>query len=122
MGGVKYDMGKPSMALLSHDALLDVARVLDFGKAKYDADNWRKGMEWRRLISAAMRHLGAFNNGEDLDPESGLPHLAHAACCIMFLQEYQIRGVGTDDRYKQRNTVQEADGLLREDDYPGQCD
>jgi hypothetical protein len=88
------------MDLLSHTALLGTARVLSFGAQKYSSDNWRGGMEWRRLIGAAYRHLGAFQDGENLDPETGECHLHHLACCVMFLQEFYELGLGTDDRYK----------------------
>ena len=64
------------------------------------AHNWRLGFDWSRVVSAAYRHLMAFNKGEDLDPESGLPHIDHLACCVMFLSEFQKTAVGNDDRYK----------------------
>lgn len=98
--GVKHDSGKPRMDLLSEVAIEGLASVLAFGATKYSADNWRGGMAWRRCIAAAMRHLFAFSRGEDTDPESGLPHLDHALCCLMFLSEYQKRALGTDDRWK----------------------
>lgn len=101
MSGTKHDGNKPRPELLSPDALLAIAEVLAFGAKKYDAHNWRKGFEWSRLLGAAQRHLLAFQAGEDKDPESGLPHLAHLGCCVMFLIEHQTRGLGTDDRYKQ---------------------
>jgi hypothetical protein len=47
-----------------------------------------------------LRHVFAFARGEDIDPDSGLPHLDHAACCILFLSSYQKTGTGNDDRYK----------------------
>ena len=53
-----------------------------------------------RPLAAAMRHIMAFNDGEDKDPESGLSHLAHAACCIMFLLEFEKTHPELDDRYK----------------------
>ena len=98
--GVKHDTGKPRMELLSRHALEAEARVLAFGAQKYDADNWRKGMAWRRLVGAAFRHLAAFADGEDVDPETGLSHLAHLRCCAGFLIEYQTFGLGVDDRHK----------------------
>ena len=67
---------------------------------KYAEHNWRKGFVWSRPLSAAMRHITAFNAGEDKDPESGLSHLAHAACCIMFLLEFEKTHKELDDRYK----------------------
>lgn len=97
---VKFDHGKTRHELLSDPALEGLARVLTFGATKYADDNWRKGMSWRRLIGALRRHVAAFSVGQDLDPESGLPHIDHALCCLMFLSEYQKTRTGTDDRYK----------------------
>lgn len=99
--GVKYDQDKPPMALLDPEFLEEVARVLGFGAAKYAADNWRNGISYRRLISAAYRHLGAISRGEDIDPESGLPHTGHLACCNMFLSHMIRKRPDLDDRYKE---------------------
>lgn len=98
--GLKNDMGKTELALLPFEAVEEVGKVLTFGALKYEAHNWRKGMAWSRMLSAALRHIFAFARGEDLDPESGLSHLAHAACCILFLLSYTLNGGGHDDRYK----------------------
>src|SRR5690242_5680247 len=54
------------------------ARVYAFGAHKYADHNWRKGYEWSKSYAAAMRHLTAWWDGEDVDPESGLSHLGHA--------------------------------------------
>lgn len=99
-GAVKFDQQKPRMDLLPMDALLEVSKVLTFGAKKYAAHNWCAGMPWGRLLAAALRHIGAFMLGENKDPETGLSHLAHAACCILFLLAYEQRSAGTDDRYK----------------------
>ena len=106
IGGTKYDTNKkekPSLALLPTQPLMEIARVLDFGKEKYAAHNWRNGIAQERLHSAALRHILASNEGQNLDSESGLLHLAHAACCILFLLEQQLRTETYkefDDRYK----------------------
>lgn len=100
----KFDDNKPPLDLIPYSALELEARVLAFGAKKYDAHNWRQGMDWSRLIGAALRHVNAFNAGEDLDPESGLSHLGHARCCLGFLIEYQKKGLGTDDRYNKDKT------------------
>lgn len=97
-GGVKFDDGKPRWDLLPMDALNDVAAVLQYGAKKYAARNWEKGMHWGRLQAAALRHLAAWSIGQDEDIESGLPHLAHAACCVLMLLAMEQRGIGTDDR------------------------
>ena len=98
--GVKFDGGKPRMDLLDPDFLAHVAQVLTFGAQKYDAHNWRKGINTSRLIAASYRHLGAINNGEDVDPESGLPHSAHLGCCVMFLDWMLANRKDLDDRWK----------------------
>jgi hypothetical protein len=97
--GSKYDSEKAPMALLDRSWLEETAKVLGFGARKYAAHNWRGGIEYSRLVSAALRHLHAFNDGEDIDPESGLSHLAHASCCLMFLANMKATRPDLDDRY-----------------------
>ena len=97
---LKFDTDKLPLNLLSTEAMNQTAAVLKFGAQKYAEHNWRKGFAWSRPLAAAMRHLTAFNDGEDKDPESGLSHLAHAACCIMFLLEFEKTHPELDDRYK----------------------
>jgi hypothetical protein len=96
--GVKHDTDKYPLHLLPFDALLSVACVLHHGQIKYGARNWEKGMDWSRVQAAALRHLFAWSNGEDIDPESGMSHLAHATCCLLFLLAYELRRAGHDDR------------------------
>ncbi len=84
--GVKHDSGKESFALLPWVAVRAVVRVLGYGARKYSAGNWRLVPNARdRYFDAALRHLVAWHEGQRLDPESGLPHLAHACCSILFL-------------------------------------
>lgn len=96
---VKFDNGKPPIGMIPRSALEAEARVLAYGAQKYARDNWRKGFEWTRLIDAALRHLIAFNDGEDFDPETGELHLAHAKCALSFLIEHYYQGLGNDDRH-----------------------
>lgn len=101
MSGAKHDGGKPRTDLLDTAWLLEVAKVLEFGSRKYAPHNWRKGIQTSRLIGAALRHILAYNNGEDTDPETGLSHLAHASCCLMFETNRQLLGrEDLDDRYQ----------------------
>lgn len=100
MSGVKKDDGKNMLALLPFEALEQVGMVMTFGAQKYAAHNWRGGFKWSRLISAALRHTFAFIKGEDKDPETGLSHIAHAICCLLFLLTFVMDGGGEDDRYK----------------------
>jgi len=83
---------------LDPKALLALAEVSGFGAQKYEAFNFLKGYDWSLSFNAAQRHLLAFWSGEDLDPESGLPHLAHAAWHCLAMISFLTRELGTDDR------------------------
>jgi len=100
MAGLKYDNEKPPMALLDAEFLEEVSRVLAFGASKYDANNWRGGLLYTRILSAIYRHLGAINRGEDYDKESGLSHVGHLGCNVMFLSWMMNHRKELDDRYK----------------------
>lgn len=93
-----FSEGKVGLHRLPWDALEDVARVLDYGAKKYGTGNWQKGTSWMEFAGSAMRHLTSWLRGEDNDPESGLPHLAHACTNVLFLLAYRRQKLGTDDR------------------------
>lgn len=97
----KYDDDKVRMDLIPPEVLTAMAEVLTYGANKYDSHNWQMngGLEWSRVYSALQRHLNDFWSGEEVDQESGLSHLAHAMCCIAFLNSYHIKDNGFDDRY-----------------------
>ncbi len=87
--GKKHDQDKPMVSLIDPGWLLDTSAVLTYGAQKYSEDNWKHVENHKdRYLSAAYRHLLAFQSGEINDPESGLPHLAHASCCLMFLHYF----------------------------------
>jgi hypothetical protein len=97
---VKYDDDKPRLDLIPPDALYAVAEILSYGAVKYGARNWEKGLEWHRLYRAAVGHMLSFWFGEEYDQESKLPHLWHAACCILMLVSTVKRFPELDDRSK----------------------
>lgn len=85
--GLKFDTGKNRLDLIYWPFVEGVGTVLTHGAAKYAPNNWQKVDDGiNRYFAAAMRHLIAYRNGERLDPDSGLPHLSHAATNMMFLQ------------------------------------
>ena len=104
---MKYDDNKPQYNLIPIDATREVAEVLGFGANKYGPNNWRDDgnvTEWSRTYASIQRHLNAFWNGENLDPESGLSHLAHANTQLMILMTHMSDGhLNMDDRYKLPN-------------------
>lgn len=99
-GGMKHDDGKVRLDLLPVEALTEIAKVLTFGANKYAAHNWRKGFVWSRTVAALLRHFYAWLRGEDNDPETGLSHMAHVGCNVLFLLTFILTKTGTDDRFK----------------------
>ena len=84
--GMKFDGGKLDYTLVPWEGMDEVVKVLEFGAKKYARDNWKKVENAdTRYLAAAFRHLVHHNNGEAADPETGISHLAHATCCMLFL-------------------------------------
>ena len=92
---------KIPLEFLELDAIADMCRVFAFGATKYGRNNYFLGHNVTQLTSAGMRHLLAYQNGEDLDPESGLSHLGHAMCCVAMLIKQLALGTSKDDRHKE---------------------
>ena len=89
--GLKFDQDKPRWDLVPYEALSSVVDVLTHGSKKYGDHNWRLVDNWEdRYVSAAMRDLVSYQTGDVFDDETHLPHLAHAACCILFLLAKEI--------------------------------
>lgn len=81
----KADKGKLELSLVNPQLVKAVAEVRMYGTEKYgDSENWRK-VEPKRYVDALYRHLLAYIEGDEVDEESGLSHLAHMACNISFL-------------------------------------
>lgn len=88
--GLKFDSEKDRWELLPVNGVRQIVKVLTFGAKKYGAENWRLvDNHRRRYYAAAMRHLTAWYEGEENDPETGFSHLAHAGCCILFLLSWK---------------------------------
>lgn len=104
---LRYDADKPRYDLLPGDGLHELVRVYTAGAAKYAPRNWEKGMSWSRCFGSLMRHAWAWWRGERLDPESGLPHMAHVAWNALALVTYELRQVGADDRPSLQKEQQE---------------
>ena len=88
--GRKDDQEKNRLDLIEPEFIEGVGKVLTFGADKYEPNNWQKVEDAEdRYYAAALRHLIAWRKGEKTDPESGLSHLYHVACNIMFLQHFE---------------------------------
>jgi len=97
-GGTKHDSGKPPLSIIPRCALEAEAEAFAHGARKYGRGNYKNGFDWSRLIDATMRHVVAFNAGENLDAESGLSHLAHARASLAMLLWHVENKAGKDDR------------------------
>jgi hypothetical protein len=96
--GARYNTGKADLSLIPLCTLEEEAHVWAYGKQKYAAWNWAKGMDWSVPLGCALRHLSSWQKGEDIDPESGQPHLAHVMCNIRMLMLYSKTYPEGDDR------------------------
>lgn len=111
--GVKFDSEKLPYHLIPFEALEEIVKILKYGANKYGERNWEKGMQASRLYSASMRHVTSWWRGRDLDDETSSSHLAHAACCLLFLLELDLTGRLVDDRTKGMidvSRVRQSDG------------
>ena len=104
--GQKFDQGKPEWDLLPLGPVEEIVKVLMHGREKYGRDNWQLvDNPIRRYYAAAQRHLAAFRRArfdtkdpyDAIDSESKLHHLAHAACCILFLLWHERKELCQED-------------------------
>lgn len=91
MQGMKFDNDKLRYDLFPSEALEEITKVLTYGAKKYDDNNWRLLEGWKdRYYAACLRHLIAYRKGQEMDEESELMHLSHAACCLVFMITKEI--------------------------------
>jgi hypothetical protein len=115
---LRHNTGKPPLyyLLTFPEAMRGVARVSAYGEAKYARFNYLKGAPASESISCLMRHLLAWYNGEDVDPESGLNHLDAVSWNALRLTDELTRRPELDDRpNRAASPTQDRDG-------EGDCD
>lgn len=115
---MKFDGEKVRLDLIPVTPLLAIGKVLTYGAKKYSERNWEKGLAWSRCYAAALRHLFAWWSGETNDPETGLNHLDHALCEIMFLREFTETHTELDDRPKRTETPPKVKDEVKEEKEP----
>lgn len=94
-----YGLAKPSLTNVPPVGIFRVGQVMAEGAAKYGPMNWRDAkVTSSTYVNAALRHLLAYQDGQDLDEETHLPHLAHAAACLLILLDAEAQGTLQDDR------------------------
>lgn len=80
-------------------ALEQLGLVAGYGASKYEKWNYLRGFDWSLSYNAMQRHMHSFWKGENLDPETGVSHMAHASWHGLALVSFDLRGLGNDDRY-----------------------
>jgi hypothetical protein len=95
----RYGMSKPGIEGVPVAPLFQVGEVMRLGISKYGLANWRHDPITASVYyNAAIRHLFSWWDGEDVDMESGQPHLAHAVACLLILLDAERIKVLTNDR------------------------
>jgi hypothetical protein len=101
----KNDQEKADLSLIPQVALVAAARALMVGERKYGRYNYCKGHKASQLIAATLRHLTAWNDGEENDPVDGQPHLGAAIASVaMLLRQQQLKTLN-DDRFDIDNVL-----------------
>ena len=94
-----FGLAKPALTDVPPAALFRVGQVMQVGAAKYGPMNWRDAPVTRSTyINAALRHIFSDWDGQDLDEETHLDHLAHAAACLLLVLDAKLQGTLNDDR------------------------
>lgn len=114
--GLRYNKGKLRYDLVHPEAHEEMVEVLTLGANKYFDRNWENGLTWTSVVASLKRHVAAWEKGEDFDPETGLPHMAHAACNVHFLSAFRYIFPQGDDRprriFKRPRIGLDIDGVL----------
>lgn len=105
--GMRANKGKRVWSLVDFESLEEMVKVLEFGTTKYSAHNWKKGLPYTEIMDSLLRHTIAFLEGEDVDPESGLLHTGHILCNAMFLDYMVKHRKDLDNRFIDKNKLNE---------------
>ena len=90
---------KAPASTLSRIVAAEIALGMLEGACKYGRHNYRvAGVRASVYFDATMRHIAAWWEGQDIDPESGIHHLSKAMASLFVLRDAQIHGKVYDDR------------------------
>lgn len=96
----RYNSGKIQLKEIDPSFILGIGEVLTKSTEKYDPFNWTLPTDFSTPYESLMRHLLAFQKGEDFDKESNLHHLLHVATNVMFMYYHATNGdKKNDDRF-----------------------
>lgn len=90
---------KVPMSVVPSEVMMEIGLGMLEGARKYGRHNYRvAGVRSSVYYDAAMRHLMAWWEGQDIDPDSGLSHITKAMTCLVVLRDAMINDMVTDDR------------------------
>jgi hypothetical protein len=98
-GAQREKLNRAPYDLVPIELIEACAEGLNYGKTKYPANNWRKGIGVVQVCCSLIRHVFAYMAGEDIDKASGQPHINLMACNVAFLATYSRSGPMIDDRH-----------------------
>ena len=99
-GGKKNDSNKPRVELIPIEFTIGTAKALTYGANKYGDHNFREGIDYARLLSAAKRHLELEIAGIEIDDDSGNEHWMNVAASIAMYAFMKRNRPDLDTRYK----------------------
>lgn len=109
---------KTPLHLLPPVALEQIAWAHKAGADIYQPFNWRtQPIRMTTYVAALLRHTLAWAGGEDIDPKSGLSHLAHVGANANILLDAAHCGTLVDDRPKVPDQTGRFRGVLVNPDY-----
>lgn len=98
--GTKNDQEKPMLAFFPKEAMWESGKAFSAGYKKYGSWNYKNGIEITRTISAALRHIFQFLDGEDIDEETGSVHLGNAIAGLAMAIDTYYNHPELDNRHK----------------------
>ena len=98
--GKKFDKDKPTLAYIPLEALWEEGKAFKAGAEKYDPWNYKNGIDVTRTVSAAIRHIYRFLDGQNIDEETGAHHLGCARAGLAMALDTLKYHPEKDDRYK----------------------
>lgn len=103
---------KAPMSTVPTRFVLGVGLAMMEGARKYGRHNYRvAGIRLSVYYDAFMRHMMAWYEGEDIDPDSGLSHLYKAGACLAIIDDALANGMCTDDRPPKMKNVKWVKGM-----------
>lgn len=99
-----FGIKKAGLSSVPTPVLWELGVAMTEGACKYGRHNYRViGVKASVYYDACLRHVGAWWEGEDTDPDSGLSHITKAIASLAVLRDAMIRGNWVDDRPPKSN-------------------